>query len=161
MSCERRGSCLLEDMATVIGRPGERTDALPAMPEGEAALAAFRAYATAFGALDARGAAACFDEPAVVVTPRDRIAAASRSEVERAYEAIMEEARRQGYAGTLFDHVEGRTLDAETEAVTGSGLWRNAAGDVLLRFELTYVFRRIEGKWRIVLGVVREVDAPS
>ncbi len=147
-------------MATVIDRPSERAEALPT-PEGEEALAAFRAYAAAFGALDARGAAACFDEPSLLVTPRDRIAAASRSEVERAYEAIMEEARRRGYAGTIFDHVEGRTLDAETEAVTGSGRWRNAAGNVLMRFELAYVFRRVGGAWRIVLGIVREVEEPS
>ncbi|NUO47681.1 MAG: hypothetical protein HOV80_02365, partial [Polyangiaceae bacterium] len=37
-----------------------------------------------------------------------------------------------------------------------AGVWLGLDETVLLRFELTYIFRKVDGLWKIVLGNVRE-----
>ena len=125
-------------------------------PDTDEVLDAFHAYAAAFRALDPHAAAESFATPCLLLSPRGDFAASGPEEVVRFYEAVMAEARRVGYATTVFRQLSSRAIDGATAAVTGSGLWLGLDETVLLRFELTYIFRRVDDGWKIVVGDVRE-----
>ncbi|NUO52933.1 MAG: SnoaL-like domain-containing protein, partial [Polyangiaceae bacterium] len=125
-------------------------------PETDDVLDAFHAYAAAFRALDPRAAAAAFATPCLLLSPRGDFAASSHQEVVRFYETLMAEARRAGYATTLFWWLSPHVIDGATAAVAAAGVWLGLDETVLLRFELTYIFRKVDGHWKIELGNVRE-----
>jgi ketosteroid isomerase-like protein len=118
-------------------------------------LGAFHAYAAAFRALDPRAVAASFATPCLLLSPRGDVAASTSADVVKFYDGVMAEARRVGYASTELT-LASRKIDRVTAAVIGSGAWLAADGRVLMRFEVTYLFRKVEGAWKIRVSEVRE-----
>ena len=124
----------------------------------QAALEVFRSYAIAFGALDAGGVARFFNEPSLLLTPKGEHVAKTRAEIEYAYDSIMREARTRGYASTDFERLEAKSIGAGLVAVSGAGVWTSKGGDVLMRFEISYVLRSADPP-RIVMAMIRAVDS--
>ncbi|MBX3234255.1 MAG: DUF4440 domain-containing protein [Labilithrix sp.] len=119
-----------------------------------AALSTFRRYTEAFRSLDACAVAAFFHAPAVMLTPRGDFALPTAAEVERTYARVMEDARARGYATTTFDRLDARRFGVGIVSIEGAGAWRDGKGNVIERFELSYVLRRTGGGWRIVLASI-------
>lgn len=122
--------------------------------EIDEALAAFRQYTDAFQTLDPRAAAACFHEPALTVTPRGVAALPDHAAVEKNYVDVMAELPARGYVRTDFSPLTARRLGDGLVEVTGTGTWINAKGQGFMPFGMTYVLKRDNGAWRIVVGLV-------
>jgi len=118
------------------------------------ALAAFKLYTQAFGALDAKAVARHFHEPALLITPKDVIVLPTAAAVEQTYAGIMRDMPRD-YVRTEFRNLTERRLGDDVALVTGDGSWKNAANDDIMPFGMTYTLKRIGGdSWRIVAAVI-------
>jgi uncharacterized protein (TIGR02246 family) len=118
---------------------------------------AFQRYARAFQALDARSAAAFFNEPAMMITPQGVVALLDASAVEHFYRRVMAELPAQGYAKTEFSHIDERRVGEDLAVISGEGVWKNqSGGDLQPRFGMTYTLRRRGGVWRIVVATIHE-----
>jgi ketosteroid isomerase-like protein len=129
----------------------------PQVEQSIGALAAFKLYTQAFGALDARAVARHFHEPALLVTPKDVIPLATAAEVEQTYARIMGEMPRD-YTRTEFRGLSERRLGDDLALVTGNGSWKNASNDDIMPFGMTYTLRRTADTWRIVVAVIHQAD---
>lgn len=117
------------------------------------ALAAFKLYTQAFGALDAKAVARYFHEPALLITPKDVMALPTTAAVEQTYAGIMRDMPRD-YVRTEFRNLTERRLGDDVALVTGDGSWKNAANDDIMPFGMTYTLKRIGGSWLIVAAVI-------
>jgi ketosteroid isomerase-like protein len=117
------------------------------------ALAAFKLYTQAFGALDAKAVARHFHAPALLITPKDVIALPTAAAVEQTYAGIMRDMPRD-YVRTEFRNLTERRLGDDVALVTGDGSWKNAANDDIMPFGMTYTLKRIGDSWLIVAAVI-------
>jgi ketosteroid isomerase-like protein len=129
----------------------------PQVEQSSGALAAFKLYTQAFGALDARAVARHFHEPALLVTPKDVIPLPTAAAVEQTYARIMGEMPRD-YTRTEFRGLSERRLGDDLALVTGNGSWKNASNDDIMPFGMTYTLRRTADTWRIVVAVIHQAD---
>ncbi len=127
----------------------------PSSSSNNTALATFRRYTEAFRALDPRAASEFFQEPALLLTPRGDFVLRVTDDARHAYAKLMGEAREQGYATTVFDHLEEHAIGRGMAAVRGTGAWKAENGEDISRFELSYVLRLIGDSWKIVLATIR------
>ena len=125
--------------------------------ETSGALAAFKLYTQAFGALDARAVARYFHEPALLITPKDVIPLPAAASVEQTYAQIMSELPRD-YTRTEFRGLSERYLGDDLALVTGSGSWKNASNDDIMPFGMTYTLKRTAETWRIVVAAIHAAD---
>src|SRR5262245_978687 len=119
-------------------------------------LEAFRRYTQAFQALDARAVAQHFHEPACLITPKDVLSLGTIAAVEQAYARIMAD-MPPDYARTEFSPLSEHRLSDDLAMVSGGGVWKNAAND-LMPFGMTYTLRRIGQTWRIVVAAIHAPD---
>jgi ketosteroid isomerase-like protein len=125
--------------------------------QSSGALAAFKLYTQAFGALDAQAVARHFHEPALLITPKEVIALPTATTVEETYAGIMGELPRD-YVRTEFRGLSERVVGDDLAVVTGSGSWKNAANDDIMPFGMTYTLKRTAGAWRIVVAAIHAPD---
>lgn len=117
--------------------------------QSSGALAAFKLYTHAFGALDARAVARYFYEPALLITPKDVIPLPNAAAVEETYARIMGELPPD-YTYTEFRGLSERRLGDDLAMVTGNGSWKNASNDDIMPFGMTYTLKRSGDTWLIV-----------
>jgi ketosteroid isomerase-like protein len=122
------------------------------------AVAAFRLYARAFQALDAGAAAQHFHEPALLITPETTVALPTVAAIEQTYARLMADLPARGYARTEFSPLTERRLGDDLALVSGSAAWKNASGEDLMRFGMTYMLRRTGQTWRIVVAAIHAPD---
>lgn len=121
------------------------------------ALAAFKLYTQAFGALDARAVARHFHEPALLITPKDVIPLPTAAAVEETYARIMGELPPD-YVRTDFRGLSERRLGDDLALVTGNGSWKNASNDDIMPFGMTYTLKRTNDTWLIVAAAIHAAD---
>jgi ketosteroid isomerase-like protein len=125
--------------------------------QSSGALAAFKLYTQAFGALDARAVAEHFHEPAMLIAPKEVIPLPNAAAVEQTYARIMGEMPGD-YTRTEFRGLSERRLGDDLALVTGSGSWKNASNDDIMPFGMTYTLRRTANTWRIVVAAIHASD---
>jgi ketosteroid isomerase-like protein len=129
------------------------------MPHDETsgALEAFRRYTQAFQVLDAHAVAQHFHEPAFFITPREVLALPTVEAVEQTYKRVMAD-MPPDYARTEFSPLSEHRLSDDLALVSGGGAWKNAAGEQLMPFGMTYTLRRSGQTWRIVVAAIHAPD---
>jgi len=125
--------------------------------QSNGALASFKLYTKAFGALDARAVARHFYEPALLITPKEVIPLPTAAAVEETYARIMGDMPRD-YTRTEFRGLSERRLGDDLALVTGNGSWKNASNDDIMPFGMTYTLRRTADTWRIVVAAIHASD---
>jgi ketosteroid isomerase-like protein len=125
--------------------------------QSNGALAAFKLYTQAFGALDAQAVARHFHEPALLITPKEVIPLPTATTVEQTYARIMGDMPRD-YTRTEFRGLSARRLGDDLALVTGNGSWKNASNDDIMPFGMTYTLRRTADTWRIVVAAIHASD---
>ena len=119
---------------------------------------AFRLYTEAFRTLDARAVSTFFNQPAIQINQRGVFALPDHAAVERLYKSVMGELPAMGYSRTDFSSLAERRLSDDLAVVSGSGAWKDASGNELQRFGMTYTLRRTPEAWLIVAAVVHEPE---
>jgi|EndMetStandDraft_3_1072993.scaffolds.fasta_scaffold35941_1 ketosteroid isomerase-like protein len=117
------------------------------------ALAAFKLYTQAFGALDAKAVSRHFHEPALLVTPREVFALPNAAAVEQTYQQIMHDMPAD-YVRTDFRNLTEHRLGDDIALVSGDGSWKNAANEDIMPFGMTYTLKRSGNTWLIVSAVI-------
>lgn len=121
---------------------------------------AFRQYADAFRALDAKAVARHFHAPAMLITPDAAVPLPDAAAVERTYAGIIEDLPEE-YADTEFFSLEERRLGDNLALVTGAGTWKNASGEGFMSFGMTYTLRRSGEQWRIIVAAIHAPQAAA
>jgi ketosteroid isomerase-like protein len=127
------------------------------LEQSSGALAAFKLYTQAFGALDTRAVAGHFHEPALLIAPNEVIPLPNAAAVEQTYARIMGE-MPPDYTRTEFRGLSERRLGDDLALVTGNGSWKNASNDDIMPFGMTYTLRRTADTWRIVVATIHASD---
>ena len=129
------------------------------MPEHEATdvLHAFQRYTEAFQARDPHAVAQHFHEPAFFITPGEARALPTIAAVEQEYARVMA-GMPPDYARTEFGPLTEHWLGDDLAMVSGSGSWKNRAGEDMIPFGMTYTLRRVDGAWRIVVAAIHAPD---
>jgi hypothetical protein len=153
MACESIVAGAIADQAMRAAHGKELT---MTANRSDSALEAFHRYAAGFQSLDPRAVVPCFHEPALGVFPPGVVSLATGGQVEETYRRVMAELPSRGYATTEFWRLTERRLGEDLALVTGNGAWKNAAGEELSRFGLSYMFRRIGGQWKVVVAAVHD-----
>ena len=117
----------------------------------------FPRYRQAFQALDAAAVARHFHEPAFFITPGEARALPTIAAVEQEYARVMA-GMPPDYARTEFGPLTEHWLGDDLAMVSGSGSWKNRAGEDMLPFGMTYTLRRVDGAWRIVVAAIHAPD---
>ena len=123
------------------------------------ALQTFQRYTQAFQALDPKAVARHFHEPSILITPQGIRALSTVAEVELEYGRIMADLPALGYAGTEFSELAERQLSADLALVSGGGVWKKATGESFMPFGMTYILKRSESTWRIVVAAIHDADS--
>ncbi len=118
---------------------------------------AFRRYTQAFQALDAAAVARHFHEPAFFITTGEARALPTIAAVEDVYARVMA-GMPADYARTEFGPLAEHWLGDDLAMVSGSGSWKNRAGEDMMPFGMTYTLRRVDGTWRIVVAAIHAPD---
>jgi hypothetical protein len=71
---------------------------------------------------------------------------------------LIDHARSQGYRRTETRNLEVRRLAAELAEMTGVFVRTNAANEEIGRSGFTYLVRRDDGAWRIVVAVAHDAN---
>lgn len=119
------------------------------------ALETFRQYTEAFRALDAHEVSRFFHAPALMLSPRGDFAFHTGQDAEQTYARVMEDARRQGYARTVFDQLDEHPFGEGLATIRGAGHWEDAKGEILSRFQISYVLRLENDAWKITFASIR------
>ena len=122
-------------------------------------LEAVRSYAHAFETLEPQAVVPFYDEPCFVTSPQGSVALPAHADVERFFEPLMGDLRKQGYATTELQQLEERRLGPTMAMVTGRGIWRKGDGTELRRFGAVYLLRKTGDAWRIAVAAFHD-DVP-
>ena len=120
---------------------------------------ALRAYATAFARGDAAAAARWCQTPFVWVTAGGVALAASVGEVERAYAAALDALRQRGFSHTEYKELRVGMLGPALAVASGWAVRYADRDTELERIGATYLLRKVEGEWRIVVLTAHPPEA--
>ena len=120
---------------------------------------ALHAYAAAFARGDAAAAARWCHVPLMWVTSDGVSLAASAEEVERRYAAALDALRQRGFSHTEYKELWAGMLGPSLAVASGWAV-RYAGGDTEVeRIGATYLLRKVEGEWRIVVLAAHPPEA--
>lgn len=118
----------------------------------------FASYVEAFQTLDANAAAEYCHVPCMLVAPQGVQVMASAAEVVATFSRMMSALQARGYARSKLTalHIEPMS---ETAAVVSVSRTRQAAdGEDLERVGETYILRRTDAGWKIVVALMHDPD---
>jgi ketosteroid isomerase-like protein len=123
-----------------------------------AAVNAFTDYAKAFETLDPQAVIPHYHEPCMFISPQGVAVMANQAQIVTFFAQVMEGLRVRGYGSSTFLNLQGKQLSDILAVVSGVGVWLKTDGDELQRFGLTYTLRNVDGKWRIIVATVHDID---
>ena len=120
---------------------------------------AFSGYLAASISLDAERVADYYDVPFLLVTAGGPMPLAGRAEVVAYLESSFQGLRESDYARTDFPTLAFRSLGAGLAVVSGVGVRQNTAGEPMISFGLTYLWRFADGSWKLTVMTVHDPSA--
>ena len=113
-------------------------------------------YVRAFETLSAEAVVPYYDLPCTFVGPEGVWVVHDEAAAVILVNQLIEHARMQGYHRTDVSRLAVRTLAANLAALEGVFVRYDAAQEEIARFGFTYIVRRGEGGWRIVVAVAHD-----
>ena len=120
---------------------------------------ALRAYAVAFARGDAAAAARWCHVPFMWVTADGVTLAATAEEVERGYAAALDALRRRGFSRTEYRELRAGMLGPSLAVASGWAVRYAGEDTELERIGATYLLRKVEREWRIVVLAAHPPEA--
>jgi hypothetical protein len=118
--------------------------------------AALHAYLRAFETLDPEAALAFYHVPCIFIAPQGVVAAPDASTVRATLAQVMGQLRAQAYRRTEVRGLEVRELASGLASCAGEFARFNAGGEEIARPGFTYIMRRSDGAWRIVVATLHD-----
>jgi nucleoside-diphosphate-sugar epimerase/ketosteroid isomerase-like protein len=137
-------------------RPSTSESAMPASRDTEAISLAFASYLEAFQTLDANAAAAYCHTPCMLVAPQGVQVMASTAEVSGMFDRMMAGLRARGYARSKLTDLHVEPMSESAAVVSVSRTRQAADGQDLERVGETYVLRRTDAGWKIVMALMHD-----
>ena len=124
-----------------------------------AAEATIRDYAEAFARGDIDTLVSLLHEPCIYIRPTGVTVFPDSGAARAGLSVGMEQMRAEGYDHTEFVGVARRALSPDLAAVSGTFVRIATDGRELNRAGFTYTLRLVEGRWRLVCGIIHEPSA--
>jgi hypothetical protein len=113
-------------------------------------------YVKAFETLDASAVTPFYRLPCTFIRPDGVWVVSDDATAATLAAHLIDHARSQGYWRTETRNLEVRRLAAELDIMTGVFVRTNAANEEIGRSGFTYLVRRDDGAWRIVVAVAHD-----
>ncbi len=117
-------------------------------------------YYRAFSTLRVEAILPYLNQPALLVGPQGVIPVPTPSAIEPIFGPVMEGLRTRGYARSELDSQEIRILGAQSAFATGIAIRYRSDGGELERAGISYLLRKTDDAWRIVVMVLQDVPRP-
>ena len=115
-------------------------------------------YYKAFSTLDPHAISVYFREPSLMIGPPGVAAAATHTDVERAFSTLMEGLRARGYGRSELIVPRITRLSAIAACASGIAVRYKADGRELERAGVTYLLTKVGSDWKLTVLVVHDPD---
>ena len=131
-----------------------------ASSEQDRVVRVLQVYVAAFARSDATGVAHCCQAPFMWVTADEVSLAASPEEIEQKYVTVLDGLRERGFSRTEGRQLRVRMLGPALAIASGWAV-RYAGDAELERLGATYLLRKTEEDWRIVVLTTHSPDTAA
>jgi ketosteroid isomerase-like protein len=135
---------------TVLGGPSQMSE------QDDLVLETFRRYVRAFETLRPEAVVPYYHEPCVFISSQGVATLHTGADVVAFFTNVMAGLHGDGYASSEFPDLQVLGLSDALTMVRGVGSWKRADGTELRHFGLTYMLRKGDTGWRIVVAVVHD-----
>jgi len=115
-------------------------------------------YVKAFETLEASAVAPFYQLPCTFIRPDGVWAVSDDATAVTLAAHLIDHARSQGYRRTETRDLEVRRLAAELAMMTGIFVRYNAAAEEIVRSGFTYVVRKDNSSWKIVVAIAHDAN---
>lgn len=124
-------------------------------------LKTFQDYAQAFETLDPSFVLPFYQYPAVLITEQKPVKITNKITGWAAFKIAMMGLKRRGYAHSKTESLEARQLRDDLAIVTGTVIRYKKDDSELERFDLNYTMRKVNNRWKIIVGTLLAVAEKS
>ncbi len=117
-------------------------------------------YYRDFSTLNVQAILPYLNQPALLLGPAGTIALPTPSAIEPIFGPVMEGLRTRGFARSELGSEEIRILSARDALATGIAIRYRTDGTELERAGITYLLRKSDDAWKIVVMVLHGAPAP-
>lgn len=132
--------------------------AMPSFRDTDAISRTFASYVEAFQTLDANAVAAYCHVPCMLVAPQGVQVMATVAEVSAMFGRMMAGLEARGYARSKLEELHVEPMSEAAAVVSVSRTRQGAQGQDLERVGETYVLRRADAGWKIVMALMHDAD---
>ncbi len=124
----------------------------------QAVLSTFHRYAKTFETLRPSLVLPFYHYPAILISPSKAVAVKNRIVGFVVFLSIMRDLKRRGYDHNKTESLSVRQLSHNLAIISGTVIRYKKDDTELERFGLTYTLRQVEGNWKIIVGILHEVN---
>jgi ketosteroid isomerase-like protein len=114
---------------------------------------ALRDYNDAFGRGDVSAIGQHCNVPFVVISSQEVKVLPTMSDIEARYAGLLRDLRERGYSHSIWSELHVKLLDQTTALASAVVVRHKTDGSELETIGVTYVLRKTEGEWKIVLNM--------
>lgn len=118
-------------------------------------------YYAAFNTLDVRAVLPYFHEPSLLMGPQGAFAAPTHDVLTTAITTVIDSLRARGFGRSELSIRRVESLSASANLVTGFAVRFTVDGQELERVGVTYVLHYTNGRWKIAVLIVHDLDDNS
>ncbi len=141
----------------MVNRLGQANHFLLAHSDQTASiLATFRDYTQAFETLDPQQVVPYFHQPAMLVTTAKVSVLNNTDDIKRVFWILFANLTLKEFKCTQIDALRAEQVSENQAIVSGTATRYDINNLVLDRFGLNYTLRKVDGNWKIVVGILHD-----
>jgi hypothetical protein len=119
-------------------------------------LASFKGYVEAFETLDPKQVEPFFYQPAMLITSAKVSIMHSAEEIRRVFWILFADLTLKDFKYSKIEAIRAEQVSENQAIVSGTATRYDVNHQVLDRFGLNYTLRKVNGHWRIIVGVMHD-----
>jgi Domain of unknown function (DUF4440) len=126
------------------------------LDETEAILATFKDYTQAFETLDPQQVEPYFHQPAMLITTAKVSILNNADQIKRVFWILFADLTLKDFKCSTIDAIQVAQVSENQAIVSGTATRYDVNNLVLDRFGLNYTLRKVDGTWKIIVGVLHD-----
>ncbi len=131
------------------------------MTDEQEVLKTFEEYSEKFQSLKPRDVMDYYHYPSILISDDKAAALKNKLEAWFVLTKVMGDLKQQGYKYNLTRDLKVTFQSARLATLTGAATRFREDKSVILDFGLTYTFREVRDRWKIIAGIIHDVLPPS
>lgn len=118
----------------------------------------FIKYSDSFAMLDPNVLLPFYHQPAILIDSERVFSVNNEAEIMAILTAIIDDLKKADYDHSETDNLTAKLLSKNTALVSGIGTRFKKDGSELGKFGFTYTMRKIDTDWKIIAGIIHDVE---